>query len=118
MESTEVAAAIAEVIPPRQKPSAVGHANAEELGAILDIATEGRHDVRRGLATSIVQTAAWEALFGYDGRRALHRNLHRTVRAGKSARSSRNIWRVSKAPGSKACSITAARLWAVVREAG
>jgi PAS domain S-box-containing protein len=73
MESTEVAAAIAEVIPAAE-PSAVGHANAEELGAILDIATEGvlMFDAE-GNINSCNRSA--EALFGYDGAELVHRNL-------------------------------------------
>jgi PAS domain S-box-containing protein len=73
MESTEVAAEIAEVIP-APEPSAVGHANAEELGAILDIATEGvmMFDAE-GNINSCNRSA--EALFGYDGAELVHRNL-------------------------------------------
>jgi len=73
MESTEVAAAIAEVIP-APEPSAVGHANAEELGAILDIATEGvmMFDPDGNINSC---NRSVEALFGYDGAELVHRNL-------------------------------------------
>jgi PAS domain S-box-containing protein len=80
--STAIAAAIAEpidaasipdssVIP---GPSAVGHANAEELGAILDTTAEGivMFDAEGNL-NSCNRSA--EALFGYDGPELVQRNL-------------------------------------------
>jgi PAS domain S-box-containing protein len=74
-----IAAAMAEVptvsepsaIP---EPSAVGHANAEELGAILDTTAEGilMFDAE-GNINSANRSA--EALFGYDGDELVQRNL-------------------------------------------
>jgi PAS domain S-box-containing protein len=60
------------VAPPA--PSAVGHANAEELGAILDTTTDGivMFD-ERGNLNSCNRSA--EALFGYDGDELVNRNL-------------------------------------------
>ena len=56
------------------QPSAVGHANAEELGAILDTAAEGvvMFDAS-GRINSCNRSA--EALFGYDGSDIVQRNL-------------------------------------------
>jgi PAS domain S-box-containing protein len=56
------------------EPSAVGHANAEELGAILDTAAEGivMFD-HSGRINSCNRSA--EALFGYDGDELVQRNL-------------------------------------------
>ncbi|NVN88110.1 MAG: PAS domain-containing protein [Rhodopseudomonas sp.] len=56
------------------EPSAVGHANAEELGAILDTAAEGivMFD-EAGQLNSCNRSA--EALFGYDGDELVQRNL-------------------------------------------
>jgi PAS domain S-box-containing protein len=73
---TEVAAAVA-VLPefiPFRPPSAVGHANAEELGAILDTTAEGivMFDAE-GNVNSCNRSA--EALFGYDGAEFVQRNL-------------------------------------------
>jgi PAS domain S-box-containing protein len=75
--STAVAAAMAEpvdaasVIP---GPSAVGHANAEELGAILDTTAEGivMFDAEGNLNSA---NRSAEALFGYDGFELVQRNL-------------------------------------------
>jgi PAS domain S-box-containing protein len=55
-------------------PSAVGHANAEELGAILDTTAEGivMFDAA-GNINSCNRSA--EALFGYDGEELVQRNL-------------------------------------------
>ena len=55
-------------------PSAVGHANAEELGAILDTTAEGivMFDAEGNL-NSCNRSA--EALFGYDGPELVQRNL-------------------------------------------
>ena len=80
--STAVAAAIAEPVPAPSipdpsglpGPSAVGHANAEELGAILDTTAEGivMFDAEGNL-NSCNRSA--EALFGYDGPELVQRNL-------------------------------------------
>jgi PAS domain S-box-containing protein len=72
-ESADVAAAIANTIP-APEPSAVGHANAEELGAILDTTAEGivMFDAS-GNINSCNRSA--EALFGYDGAELVQRNL-------------------------------------------
>jgi PAS domain S-box-containing protein len=71
--SAAIAAAIVDAIPVRQ-PSAVGHANAEELGAILDTTAEGivMFDAEGNL-NSCNRSA--EALFGYDGEDLVQRNL-------------------------------------------
>jgi PAS domain S-box-containing protein len=78
-ESIAVAAAIASAIPtaatiPAPGPSAVGHANAEELGAILDTTAEGvmMFDAE-GNINSCNRSA--EALFGYDGADLVQRKL-------------------------------------------
>ncbi len=73
MESAAVAAAIGRAAP-APEPSAVGHANAEELGAILDTTAEGivMFDAE-GAINSCNRSA--EALFGYDGEELLRRNL-------------------------------------------
>jgi PAS domain S-box-containing protein len=76
-DSTAIAAAIAEAAPiaaPLDEPSAVGHANAEELGAILDTTAEGivMFDAQ-GNINSCNRSA--EALFGYDGAELVQRNL-------------------------------------------
>ena len=67
-------AAIAEAMP-ASEPSAVGHANAEELGAILDTTAEGivMFDAE-GNINSCNRSA--EALFGYDGTELVQRNLN------------------------------------------
>ena len=66
--ATEPPAAVA------ASPSAVGHANAEELGAILDTTAEGvlMFDAE-GNINSCNRSA--EALFGHDGAALVHRNL-------------------------------------------
>ena len=96
---------------PPPQPSPVGHANAEELGAILDTTAEGivMFDAE-GNINSCNRSA--EALFGYDGAELVQRNLDRAVRAGKPARGAGSIWKASRAPMSPACSITAAMCWA------
>jgi PAS domain S-box-containing protein len=73
-ESADIAAAIRQA-PPAPAPSAVGHANAEELGAILDIATEGvvMFDAE-GNIHSCNRSA--ETLFGFDGAELVRRNLN------------------------------------------
>jgi PAS domain S-box-containing protein len=60
--------------PAAPEPSAVGHANAEELGAILDTTAEGivMFDAE-GALNSCNRSA--EALFGYDGADLVQRNL-------------------------------------------
>jgi PAS domain S-box-containing protein len=72
-EAAAVAAALAGPIP-AAAPSAVGHANAEELGAILDTTAEGivMFDAK-GQINSCNRSA--EALFGYDGAELVERNL-------------------------------------------
>jgi PAS domain S-box-containing protein len=72
-QADSVAAAIASAIP-APAPSAVGHANAEELGAILDTTAEGvvMFDAE-GNINSCNRSA--EALFGYDGPELVQRNL-------------------------------------------
>ncbi|MHB8272902.1 PAS domain S-box protein [Bradyrhizobium sp.] len=64
--------AVAEI--PAPEPSQVGHANAEELGAILDTTAEGivMFDAQGNL-NSCNRSA--EALFGYDGDDLVRRNL-------------------------------------------
>ncbi len=59
---------------PAAEPSPVGHANAEELGAILDTTAEGivMFDAQGNL-NSCNRSA--EALFGYDGDDLVQRNL-------------------------------------------
>jgi PAS domain S-box-containing protein len=76
-ESTAIATAIAQAVPVEtavDEPSAVGHANAEELGAILDTTAEGivMFD-EEGNLNSCNRSA--EALFGYDGADLVQRNL-------------------------------------------
>jgi PAS domain S-box-containing protein len=72
-ESAAVAAAIGQAAP-AQAPSPVGHANAEELGAILDTTAEGivMFDAEGNL-NSCNRSA--EALFGYDGDQLVRRNI-------------------------------------------
>jgi PAS domain S-box-containing protein len=72
-EGAAIAAAIAEAIPVPE-PSAVGHANAEELGAILDTTAEGivMFDAEGNLHAC---NRSAEALFGYDGEQLVQRNL-------------------------------------------
>jgi PAS domain S-box-containing protein len=59
---------------PASEPSPVGHANAEELGAILDTTADGivMFDADGNL-NSCNRSA--EALFGYEGDELVHRNL-------------------------------------------
>ena len=78
-QSEAIAAAIADtptvIEPPAiPEPSPVGHANAEELGAILDTTAEGilMFDAE-GNINSANRSA--EALFGYDGDELIQRNL-------------------------------------------
>ena len=81
-EGAAIAAAIAEAVrlpkpvaePLVPEPSPVGHANAEELGAILDTTAEGivMFDAE-GNINSCNRSA--EALFGYDGDELVQRNL-------------------------------------------
>jgi PAS domain S-box-containing protein len=70
---TAIAAAFAEPVAV-SPPSAVGHANAEELGAIIDTTAEGivMFDAE-GNINSCNRSA--EALFGYDGAKLVQRNL-------------------------------------------
>ena len=72
-QAAAVATAISEANP-ASAPSAVGHANAEELGAILDTTAEGvvMFDAE-GNINSCNRSA--EALFGYDGPEFVQRNL-------------------------------------------
>ena len=72
-EAAAVAAAFSEPIP-AAAPSAAGHANAEELGVILDTTAEGivMFDAE-GTIHSCNRSA--EALFGYDGSQLVQRNL-------------------------------------------
>ena len=72
-ETADVAAALSEAVP-AVAPSAVGHANAEELGAILDTTAEGilMFDAE-GNIHSCNRSA--EALFGYDGTDLVQRKL-------------------------------------------
>jgi PAS domain S-box-containing protein len=71
---TESGAAAIAAAQPAAEPSAIGHANAEELGAILDITAEGvlMFDAE-GNINSCNRSA--EALFGYDGPALVQRNL-------------------------------------------
>jgi PAS domain S-box-containing protein len=73
VESADIAAAMAPVVP-ASEPSAVGHANAEELGAILDTTAEGilMFDAEGNIHAC---NRSAEALFGYDGDEFLQRNL-------------------------------------------
>jgi PAS domain S-box-containing protein len=70
-ESAAIAAAIEQAAP---APSPVGHANAEELGAILDTTAEGivMFDAEGNL-NSCNRSA--EALFGYDGDELVQLNI-------------------------------------------
>jgi PAS domain S-box-containing protein len=72
-EGAAVAAAIAQAVP-SSEPSPVGHANAEELGAILDTTAEGilMFD-GEGSINSCNRSA--EALFGYDGADLVQLNI-------------------------------------------
>jgi PAS domain S-box-containing protein len=72
----DIAAAMTPAVAAQEpsEPSAVGHANAEELGAILDTTAEGivMFDAE-GNINSCNRSA--EALFGYDGEQLVQRNL-------------------------------------------
>jgi PAS domain S-box-containing protein len=72
-ESAAIAAAIGQAAP-ADAPSPVGHANAEELGAILDTTAEGivMFDAEGNL-NSCNRSA--EALFGYDGDELVRLNI-------------------------------------------
>ncbi len=72
-EGADIAAAISEAAP-APGPSSLGHANAEELGAILDTTADGivMFDAEGNL-NSCNRSA--EALFGYDGDELVQRNL-------------------------------------------
>ena len=72
--ASAISEAAAAVAPPVVAPSAVGHANAEELAAILDTTAEGilMFDAE-GNISSVNRSA--EALFGYDGTELVQRNL-------------------------------------------
>jgi PAS domain S-box-containing protein len=77
-ESAAIAAVIAEPAPIVEslvpEPSPVGHADAEELGAILDTTAEGI--VMFGAEGNIHSAnRSAEALFGYDGEELSRRNL-------------------------------------------
>ena len=95
---------------PASEPSAAGHANAEELGAILDTTAEGivMFDAE-GHIHSCNRSA--EALFGYDGEELARRNLAELF-APESQPAVWTISAASRAPASPACSTTAARCWA------
>jgi PAS domain S-box-containing protein len=67
------ASAIAEPVL-ESPPAAVGHANAEELGAILDTTAEGIVMFDSGGNVHACNRSA-EALFGYDGADLVRRNL-------------------------------------------
>jgi len=82
-EGATVAAAIAEATPIAEppvaepdvpEPSPVGHADAEELGAILDTTAEGivMFDADGNISSA---NRSAEALFGYDGDELAQRNL-------------------------------------------
>jgi PAS domain S-box-containing protein len=73
LEYGRVAAAISDAVP-ASEPSAVVHADAEELGAILDTTAEGivMFDAE-GHINSCNRSA--EALFGHDGTELVQRNL-------------------------------------------
>ncbi|MBV9978735.1 PAS domain-containing protein [Bradyrhizobium sp.] len=73
MQSQPVAPVVAEPAPVNP-PSAVGHANAEELGAILDTTAEGIVMFDAGGNMHACNRSA-EALFGYDGADLARRNL-------------------------------------------
>jgi len=72
-QSADVAASITEAVP-ASEPSAVGHANAEELGAILDTTAEGivMFDAEGNIHS---RNRSAEALFGYNGAELVQRNL-------------------------------------------
>lgn len=77
-EAATVATALAEPAPVAEpdipEPLPVGHADAEELGAILDTAAEGivMFDAEGNISSA---NRSAEALFGYDGAELARRNL-------------------------------------------
>jgi PAS domain S-box-containing protein len=71
--SADVAEAMRDAIP-ASEPSAVGQANAEELGAILDTTAEGIVMFDAGGNINSCNRSA-EALFGYDGAELMERSL-------------------------------------------
>lgn len=77
-ESAAIGAAIAEPVPIAEtlvpEPLPVGHADAEELGAILDTTAEGivMFDAEGNISSA---NRSAEALFGYDGAEMAQRNL-------------------------------------------
>jgi len=73
LESAAVTAAIGRAVP-APEPSAVGHANAEELGAILDTTAEGIVMFDAAGAIHSCNRSA-EALFGHDGAELVRRSL-------------------------------------------
>ena len=87
-----VAAAIA-----APQPSAVGHANAEDLGAILDTSAEGIVMFDAGGQLNSCNRGA-EALFGYDGADIVRRNLTELF-APESQRAVRDYLEAIKGPG-------------------
>ncbi|WP_322513910.1 PAS domain-containing protein [Rhodopseudomonas palustris] len=66
--------AAASIAPETNAPSDVGHANAEELGAILDTTAEGILMFDASGRISACNRSA-EALFGYDGDELVRRNI-------------------------------------------
>ncbi|ABD06179.1 PAS/PAC sensor signal transduction histidine kinase [Rhodopseudomonas palustris HaA2] len=66
--------AAASIAPEPNAPSDVGHANAEELGAILDTTAEGILMFDAGGRISACNRSA-EALFGYDGDELVQRSI-------------------------------------------
>ena len=72
-ESADIAAAISETAA-APAPSPVGHADAEELGAILDTTADGIVMFDAGGNLNSCNRSA-EALFGYDGDELVRRNL-------------------------------------------
>ena len=116
LESAAVAAATGRAAP-APEPSAVGHANAEELGTILDTTAEGivMFDAE-GAINSCNRSA--EALFGYDGDGTGAAQFRRAVRAGEPIRGSGLSRQHQVAAALRACSITAARCLAASVAAG
>jgi len=108
-EAGAIAAAIAEATPLVAEPSPVGHADAEELGAILDTTAEGivMFDAE-GNINSANRSA--EALFGYDGAELAKRNLADLFAPESQHAVFDNLASINP-PASKACSTTAATCW-------
>jgi PAS domain S-box-containing protein len=73
-EAAAVAAALSQAEPEASPPSDVGHANAEELAAILDTTAEGivMFDAEGNINAA---NRSAEALFGRDGSELVQRNL-------------------------------------------